>query len=211
MGIGSTFTVTTYYRLITMSHLTSFLLLSVTILAVVANSVPAASSANGDTPNEDVLLLKREALDAPMTHKIKRGARPELRCQQHCSSMGRMFQQCFQNCMSSGGGQRCPGGYNTNCNNGNCQVSCSGSGGNNNFNINGRRKRQGRAWQGCPGGFNTNCNNFGCQTSCSRGGSNSSSISSSSCSSISFGGRGKRVVNAPTGSKRKSTIHRKTI
>ena len=47
--IVSTFTVTTYYRLITMSHLTSFLLLSVMILAVVANSVPAASSANGDT------------------------------------------------------------------------------------------------------------------------------------------------------------------
>merc|ERR1711862_289704 len=209
MGIVSTVTVTTYYRLITMSHHTSFLLLSVMILAVVANSVPAASSANGDTPNEDVLLLKREALDAPMAHKIKRGARPELRCQQHCSSMGRMFQQCFQNCMSSVGGQRCPGGYNTNCNNGNCQVSCSGSGGNNNFNINGRRKRQGRAWQRCPGGFNTNCNNFGCQTSCSRVGSNSSSISSSS--SISFGGRGKRVINAPTGSKRKSTIHRKTI
>merc|ERR1711942_359726 len=169
MGIVSTFTVTTYYRLITMSHLTSFLLLSVMILSVVANSVPAASSANGDTPNEDVLLLKREALDAPMAHKIKRGARPELRCQQNCSSMGRMFQQCFQNCMSSGGGQR------------------------------------------CPGGFNTNCNNFGCQTSCSRGGSNSSSSSISNSSSISFGGRGKRVVNAPTGSKRKSTIHRKTI
>merc|ERR1719312_2009160 len=188
-----------------MSHLTSFLLTSfllLSVLAVVANSLPAASSANGDTPNGD---LKREALDAPMAHKIKRGARPELRCQQHCSSMGRMFQHCFQNCMSSGGGRHCPGGFNTNRNNGNCQVSCSGSGGNNNFNINGRRKRQGRAWQRCPGGFNTNCNNFGCQTSCSRGGSNSSS------SSISFGGRGKRVINAPTGSKRKSTIHRKTI
>ena len=28
----------------------------------------------------------------------------------------------------------CPGGYNTNCNNGNCVVTCSGSGGSNNNN-----------------------------------------------------------------------------
>ena len=43
---------------------------------------------------------------------------------------------------SGSGGLTCPGGYNTNCNNGVCQVSCSGGGSNNNNNNNGRRKRK---------------------------------------------------------------------
>ena len=49
-----------------------------------------------------------------------------------------------------GEGLSCPGGYNTNCNNGVCTVTCSGGGGgggnnNNNNNNNGRKRRRKRS------------------------------------------------------------------
>ena len=54
-------------------------------------------------------------------------------------------EECEEPSVSNEGGQpngegnakpNCPGGYNTNCNNGVCTVTCSGRGGNNNNNNN---------------------------------------------------------------------------
>jgi len=46
-----------------------------------------------------------------------------------------------ENGEEGGGGLSCPGGYNTNCNNGKCTISCSGGNGGTNNNNNGRKKR----------------------------------------------------------------------
>ena len=61
----------------------------------------------------------------------------------------------------------CPGGYNTNCNNGNCVVTCSdgggGGGNNNNNNFNGRSGLEPPA---CTSGYNTICTNGICDVTC---------------------------------------------
>ena len=82
----------------------------------------------------------------------------------------------------------CPGGANTNCNNGVCTVTCSGNGSgtgggggiNNNNNGGGSGEQEGNGGGSggtggainCPGGYNTNCYNGKCTVTCSGGNNN---------------------------------------